>query len=854
MQGLEPGKGRAIAAALLTLGVFAAALWVLDDSLRQLDPADLLVPLRQLSAQQLFGAIGWTAASYFALTLYDALALDIIGRPLPYRRVATISFIACALAHSLGLASLSGGSVRLRAYSNEGISAADIALVQGLFSLTFLLGAGTLLSGSLLLEPHAAARLLHLSIPTIHLIGATLLSGMIGYAAVASLRQRPLQLRHWRIATPRAPQVASQFLVSAIDIACSAAALWVLLPASAAIHYPTFLGIYVIAMTLGAVSNVPGGLGVFESALLLMLPTPEPGLLLGSLLLFRAVYYIAPFTLALLMLATREVTALSGPFHRAATSLRRSLESMVPQAIAIAVFAAGAVLLVSGSLPAIGSRVQWLAQALPLGVLEASHLAGSALGVGLLILARGLYRRLAAAWWLTLIVLAGGIAASLLKGGDFEEALILLVVLAVLAVSRDRFYRHAPLTEAQLSPPWLVNVGLVIGAAIWIGFVVFRDVQYDDEIWWRFAFDENAPRMLRAGVVAVMVGLIYGLWSLLGSARPEPEMPTADDIEAARQCLGHGTDSVPNLVLLGDKQLLFSDQRDAFIMYRRSGRSWIAMGNPVGNPARHAELAWRFRELCDKHSGWCVFYQVTADKLPLYLDLGLSLSKLGEEARVPLTTFSLEGKARGELRTSQRKGAREGLVFDVLEPGQVAAHADELERVSSAWLADKSAAEKSFSVGRFDRAYLANFPCAVARRGDQIVAFANLWQSGDGTELSVDLMRYGQDAPKGVMDYLFVELLLWGKARGYQWFNLGMAPLAGLEQHPLAPLWHRLGLLVHRYGGPFYNFDGLRKYKDKYQPVWRPRYLASPGGLALPRIMLDTATLIAGGMREMVRK
>ena len=205
MQGLEPGKGRAIAAALLTLGIFAAALWVLDDSLRHLDPADLLVPLRQLSAQQLFGAIGWTAASYFALTLYDALALDIIGRPLPYRRVATISFIACALAHSLGLASLSGGSVRLRAYSNEGISAADIALVQGLFSLTFLLGAGTLLSGSLLLEPHAAARLLHLSIPTIHLIGATLLSGMIGYAAVASLRQRPLQLRHWRIATPRTP-------------------------------------------------------------------------------------------------------------------------------------------------------------------------------------------------------------------------------------------------------------------------------------------------------------------------------------------------------------------------------------------------------------------------------------------------------------------------------------------------------------------------------------------------------------------------------------------------------------------------------------------------------------------------
>lgn len=837
----------------MTLGIFAVALFVLDDSLRKLDPADLLLPLKSLSLTQVLAAVGWTAASYFALTLYDALALDIIGKPLRYRRVASISFIACALAHSLGLSSLSGGSVRLRAYSAEGLSAADIALVQGLFSLTFLLGAGTLLSGSLLLEPHAAARLLHIEPIWTQAVGGLVLLFVVGYAVLASFRRKPLQLRNWQIATPNPPQVAAQFLVSAFDIACSAAALYVLLPHEVNAHYPAFLGVYVIAITLGAVSNVPGGLGVFESALLLLLPTPEPGPLLGSILLFRVVYYIAPFTLALLLLASREVKALRATL-RAATQLRRSFESMVPQAVAVAVFAAGAVLLVSGSLPAIGSRVEWLAQALPLGVLEASHLAGSAFGVGLLIIARGLYRRLAAAWWLTLILLVGGIAASLLKGGDFEEALILLVVLIVLAVSRGRFYRHAPLTEARLSPLWLLNVGLVIGAAIWIGFVVFRDVQYDDEIWWRFALDENAPRMLRASLVAVLVGLCYGLWSLLGSARPEPEMPDAEQLAAARECLKVGADSVPNLVLLGDKQILFSDQRDAFIMYRRSGRSWIALGNPVGNPERHAELAWRFRELCDKHSGWCVFYQVTADKLPLYLDLGLSLSKLGEEARVQLTNFNLEGKPRAELRTAQRKGAREGLHFEVLEPEQVQARMDELETVSSAWLDDKSAAEKGFSVGRFDRSYMGYFPCAVAMRGEAIVAFANLWRSGDGSELSVDLMRYGQDAPKGVMDYLFVELLLWGKERQYQWFNLGMAPLAGLEHHPLAPLWHRLGLLVHRYGESFYNFDGLRRYKEKYQPVWRPRYLASPGGLALPRIMLDTASLIAGGMREMVRK
>ncbi len=854
MQRLEPGKERALVAALLTLAVFLLALFVLDDSLRKLEPEDLLLPLHTLSLEQMASAIGWTAASYFMLTFYDLLALRIVGHRLPYRRVATISFIACALAHSLGLSSLSGGSVRLRAYTSEGLSAADIALVQGLFSLTFLLGAATLLCGSLLLAPDEAARVLHVPDLPVRAGGLLLLTLLIGYALSASLRREPLRFRNWQITTPQPMQVASQFLVSSVEIACSAAALYVLLPASVEVGYPAFLGLYVIAISLSAVSSVPGGLGVFESVMLILLPTPEPAPMLGAILVFRVVYYIGPFAIALILLALREAAGLSAPFLRATTALRRSLESVVPQALAIAVFAAGAILLVSGALPAIGSRVNALAQALPLGVLEASHLIGSALGVALLFLARGLYRRLEAAWWLTLVVLGAGIVASMLKGIDFEEALILLVVMIVLGISRDRFYRKAPLTEAGLSALWLVNVGLVIGAAVWIGFVAFRKVEYAHELWWRFAFDDSAPRMLRASLVAVMVGLAYALWSLMGAARPEPTRPNAQELLSAKACLGVGSDSLPNLVLLGDKQILFSDQRDAFIMYQRSGRSWIALGNPVGNPARHTELAWRFRELCDEHGGWCAFYQVTADKLPLYLDLGLSLTKLGEEARVPLTSFSLEGKSRGELRTAQRKGAREGLRFEVFDAATVNSRLDDFDAVSQSWLKHKSVAEKSFSVGRFDRAYLSHFPCAVALSGDTLVAFANLWRAGDGGELSVDLMRYGADAPKGVMDYLFVELLLWAQVRQYQWFNLGMAPLAGLETHPLAPLWHRLGLLVHRYGESFYNFDGLRRYKEKYQPVWRPRYLASPGGLIVPRIMLDTAALIAGGVKEMVWK
>ncbi len=121
-------------------------------------------------------------------------------------------------------------------------------------------------------------------------------------------------------------------------------------------------------------------------------------------------------------------------------------------------------------------------------------------------------------------------------------------------------------------------------------------------------------------------------------------------------------------------------------------------------------------------------------------------------------------------------------------------------------------------------------------------------------ELTVDLMRFLREAPHGIMDYLFVELILWGKEQGYQWFNMGMAPLAGLESRALSPLWNRVASLVFRHGEHFYNFQGLRHYKDKFDPEWSPQYLACPGGLALPRVLANLASLISGGLTGVVAK
>jgi len=297
-----------------------------------------------------------------------------------------------------------------------------------------------------------------------------------------------------------------------------------------------------------------------------------------------------------------------------------------------------------------------------------------------------------------------------------------------------------------------------------------------------------------------------------------------------------------------------SDHGSGFIMYGIEGRSWIALGDPVGSAVEQEELAWGFREAAYRHGGRPVFYEVSREQLPLYVDLGLTLLKLGEEGRVKLAGFSLEGRERAKLRQPVRMCEKTGCRFAILPATEVENLLPRLRVVSDAWLAMKRTREKGFSLGRFDARYLSNFPMAVVWRGDEIIAFANVLAAGAGEEISIDLMRHLPDAPNGIMDYLFAQLMLWGAAQGYRWFSLGMAPMSGFEARALAPAWQRIGAMLYRHGEHFYNFRGLRRYKEKFQPQWEPRYLAAPGGLALPGVLTNVAALISGGLTGVIAK
>ena len=238
----------------------------------------------------------------------------------------------------------------------------------------------------------------------------------------------------------------------------------------------------------------------------------------------------------------------------------------------------------------------------------------------------------------------------------------------------------------------------------------------------------------------------------------------------------------------------------------------------------------------------------------LGVELGLSLIKLGEEARVLLTTFSLEGSAHKGLRYTCNRLEREGLIFEVILSEKTPFLIPDLKRISDAWLANKNTREKRFSLGFFKPEYLKNYPVGIVRKENKIIAFANIWSGAGKEELSLDLMRYLPESPHNIMEYLFTKLMLWGKEQGYVWFNLGMAPLSGLEDHHLAPLWNKLGTFIFRYGEHFYNFQGIRDYKKKFDPLWESKYMPSPGGMVLPRIFINIASLISGDMKGIVTK
>ena len=836
------------AASLLVFALVAVGIYRLTAEVRY---EDVLAALSGTPWTAIALAILFTGLSFLALVFYDSNALDYIGRRKPLPAVAVTAFIAYAIGNTVGFGPLSGGAIRFRAYSRLGLSPGEIARVIAFVTLAFGLGLLSVSALAMLAVAPRVAGILGVEAGWLRALAVVVLAAL---AAIVLLGRKGRSISLWgfSLRLPDSRTASRQFLVSALDIAAAASVLYVLLPETH-VGWPTFLAIYGVAIGFGVLSHVPAGLGVFEAVIMAGLSNVI-GIdqLLGSLVLYRLIYYVLPLLLAILALLVTETRQLATrPGFAEAAQLGGRLAPTLISALALVL---GTMLIFSSVVPTPDTDLDVLSSYLPLPIVEGAHFLSSLLGLLLLVAARGLGQRLDGAWWIALLGASAALVFAFLKAIAVFEAAVLALFIVALLLNARAFDRHSSLLRQALGPSWLAAIAVILIAALVILLFVYRDTEYAHDLWWQFEFFSEGPRGLRALLGLAIAASVVALFSLLRPAHFRTDRPESGDIARAVAVTMDQDVADANLVRMGDKRILFSPSGKAFIMYGIHGRSWIALGDPIGASDEFPELVWQFVGAARAGGGRAAFYQLSPPLLASCADVGLRAFKLGELAIVDLRTFELKGSRFANLRQSYNRALRDGLSFEIVPVDGVCDILPDLKTVSDAWLAHHNTREKTFSLGAFDEAYVMAQPVAVVRLQGRIVAFATLMVTDTKAEGTVDLMRFAPDAPKGTMDFLFTAILEYLREAGYGRFNLGMAPLSGMARREAAPVWDRVGGTLFEHGERFYNFKGLRAFKAKFHPRWEPRYLAVSNGAGAALALMDVTFLIGGGVKGVIAK
>ena len=833
---------------------FAFALWFLHEELQQYDVEEVMIQLSDIPNIYIFFSLILSFLSYLLLTGYDALGVRYIGEELAPGKIIRAGYVGYAFSHNIGLALITGGSIRYRIYSVWGFSGLQVTQIVAFSAFTLWIGFCTIAGLALIFATPSLPNEVMFPFVSLRILGVIFLLMVVVYIWACHKFKKEISFKSWSFNFPDTKLALKQVAIASVDWLLMALVLFVLLP-DIGISFFSFVGAFLLAQIVGLFSQVPGGLGVFESIMLMYLTNFMPGSqVLGILVVYRIIYYILPLLGALIVLGYQEYIVNRRKVKMLQRKAANWVPRVVPQVMSFSVFIGGTILLFSGALPSDVPRMEWLQHFIPLPVIEMSHFFASLVGAALLVLASGLQRRSDGAYHLTIGLLIFGILFSLLKGADYEEASILSIMLAALIPCRAEFHRKASLLDQLFSTRWFTLILMVLASAIWLGIFSYGHVEYQKELWWQFSLVADAPRYMRAMVAVLGFALIVGLIKLLRPKYQETVEPGERELAIAKEIIRKSKNTLSNLVLLGDKELLMSESKNSFIMFGRESNNWIALGDPVGDENEAEDLIWEFYDQCT-HQGFSpIFYQTGAQYLDHYVDLGLTMYKLGEEAHIPLTDFDPKYAINSKIWSGHNQLKEQGYTFDVISPNAVGRYLPELKSISEASLASRNKRERGFSVGYFDEGYLSNFPIAIVKKEGQILAFSNILMSAENHELTTDLLRYRPESPVGIIDFMLIKTMLWGHEEQYSWFNLGMAPLSGMDEHDFSPGWNKLADFIYTYGENIYGFKKVRMYKSQFNPHWQPKFLVGPGGWSLPRVLSSLTNVVSGGFESIMTK
>jgi uncharacterized membrane protein YbhN (UPF0104 family) len=609
------------------LGVLllVGAVYVVQREFRHLNVRDVGHALNEIPARSLIFSGILTVLGYGLLTFYDKLATIYAGRHVSFVRTAFASFCAYALAHNLGFAAVSGAAVRYRLYAHWGLSTVEIGKVVAFSSLTFGLG-GMTLGGAILLTEPGSVPVVGGFLPHWALIlGGVAMWGIVsGYIVLASafpvlnIRGRVIELPGWRMAL-------AQVALATADVSLTASIFYVLLPHTHGLSWGRFLAVYLGSYAAGLISNVPGGLGVFDTAMLLGLQAsrlPAP-VVLGAIAVFRLYYYVVPLFLAGAMFAGNEVLLGRKRLADAAPGQARWSEPDFAVAASTgAVAVCGAMLLSIGVLDT-HPDYSWIDPDFASFAASAGQYVPSLIGSALMVLAIGLSQRVTLAWGATIIGLLAGAGLTALQGEPVIVPGILLVAALSIAPFRDAYYRHARLLSNPLRASTVVPVLALLFSVMWLASFEPKVRNLAQTSWWAVVLSRNAPAPIRAAVALAVCLALAALWGVIRPGRVRA-LPWDSESRLRYAALG----ALPPAEADG---LVMGEAARSGIPFRRVDRVLLGLGDPAGAESDRISAIWRLRDLAQQEGCDAAIWRAGTDFLKIYSDLGLTALPLGQD-------------------------------------------------------------------------------------------------------------------------------------------------------------------------------------------------------------------------------
>jgi uncharacterized membrane protein YbhN (UPF0104 family) len=614
--------------ALLGVVLLFGAIYVVQKEFRSLKLADISRALGAIPPWSLAFSFFWTVMSYYVLTFYDLLGTIYAGHRVAYARVCFASFCAYTLSHNLGFSAVSGAAVRYRLYAHWGLTPLQIAKLVAFCSLTFTLG-GMVLGGVVLFAAPEAVPFFGATLPRwmLYLVGLGLWGIVIGYVTLSRVFGR-IRLFGYAIELPGFRLALLQVVLATVDVLITATIFYALLPTAPGLTLLSFLAVYLTSYTAGLAANLPGGIGVFDTVMLIGLsPWLDAPAIVGAIVVFRVYYYVIPLFVAGSMFAGNELLLRGGAMFKGVQTIARWIEPDFPIAVATGAVALCGALLLSVGVLAPPPDFTWIDPDFSGLATQAGQFVPSLIGAGLMVLAVGISRRVNLAWGATLALLLTGAVFSFTQGGTQSEHLwvgvLLLLTTLLIAPFRRGFYRHAHLfsgpPQAAMALPLL---GLAACVLLLAGFAR-RTPAMTGLPWWEIIFDPDMPASSRVAVaLAVALGL-YAIWSLI-----RPGLVTAQPWNDASRARFTSLGGTPPEHADG---LIWGEAERAAIPFRRYGRILLGLGDPIGDPADRIAAIWRLRDLAVQEGCDPAFWRAGPDLLGVYADLGLTALPLGPD-------------------------------------------------------------------------------------------------------------------------------------------------------------------------------------------------------------------------------